>query len=203
MAAGSEELGANVELGGCGVEKKLWIVAIAAACLAVITVFFPYSFLSAYTAVSFSSDLPSLQKYKMEVAALREENVSRETEDRVQYTTDFILDMYEMDVAAANRVKVGKGDLDEMLNDVQRLRDRLLEFAFEEKLNYEANKYLYAALRSCLSAEDEILWIKSHSYYSRFILIEHLKELQSDLRKSFEMYANFYDGHYHYVDEVE
>ena len=185
-------------------KKSIGIGLLVVACVVVIaTVFFPYSIFSVYKSVSFTSELPTLQKYKMELAELKNEFAQTEGSDSVALNTDYIINIYEMDLVTANTVKMNKRDLDKVLESVKGLRNMLFQIAFDEEHSSESNKYLKAALGRCIKTEEHIEWIKSKPYSTRFQLSTDLEELQNDFRQSFEMYMRFYDAYYNYEEDVD
>lgn len=192
-------------------KKGLWFGIIAVLCLFVTTVFFPYSFFSVYRSISIHTELPILQDYKMKLYEFRKEYEEKKERDRkefytfdnVQYSTEFILDTYEMDIMTTSRSSISKRDLNEMLGRVRSLRNSLLHITFDEEHSSESKKYLFAALRWCLETEENIDWIKSKPFSTRSQLSTHLEDLQSDFRQSFEMYLRFYDAFYNYEEEIE
>lgn len=168
---------------------------------------FPYSVFSVYQSVSVRTELPILQEYKMKLYEFRkvdEENEGKNPKgfamDHVKYATKHILETYEMDMMTTSRSSIGKSDLNVLFDDVRILQDRLLSITFEEPHSSESRKYLYAALRSSQAAEEEIVRIKS-SPPSRFHMIHRLEEIQNDIRKSFDMYTEFYNAYYWYEGE--
>ncbi|MDW0117998.1 hypothetical protein QTL97_13720 [Sporosarcina thermotolerans] len=184
-------------------KRKVWGVSSAVLFIFLMTVLFPYSPLSVYQSVGFDADLPYLQDYKKKLHEFGQVHDGNTVEDwdRLNSDTDFILDLYEMDLMTSARVKVGKGDLDWMLVEVRTLRNTLLSIAFQEKHSSETRKYLEASVRWSLNAEEDILWLKDHPFYSRFLLITHLKNLQEDIKISFDMYRHFYEAYYRYDGE--
>ena len=99
----------------------------------------------------------------------------------VEFYTDFILDTYEMDLMTADRVKVSKRDLNEMLDSIRSLRNLILIIVFNEELSSESKNYLDLSLQRCLLIEENIVRIKSFPYYTRFQLITLIKNLQNDV----------------------
>lgn len=186
---------------GIGLFAVVWIV--------LATLFFPYSFFSVYKSVSVQTELPILQDYKMKLYEFKkvdEENegwdlLKDKRVDRVKFNTETILKTFEMDMMTTSRAKISKRDLNEMFDNVRSLRKTLLYINFNEELNYESKKYLDAALRWCLAAEDEIVRLKSSPYYTRFQLIDEIEVIQNDVRMSFDMYRQFYHAYYWYEGE--
>ncbi|MDN4606390.1 hypothetical protein [Sporosarcina highlanderae] len=184
-------------------KKKFLIMSSIALFIFLMTVLFPHSPLSAYQSVGFDADLPYLQDYKKKLHEFKQVHDGNTVKEwnRVNYDTDLILDLYGMDFMTSARVKVGKGDLNWMLVDVRMLRDRLLDIAFQEKHSSESRKYLEASVRKILKAEEDILWLKDQPFYSRFLLIKHLKNIQEDIKMSFDMYKHFYEAYDWYDGE--
>lgn len=189
-------------------KKSIWVGLLVVVGLLFAQVFFPYSVFSVYQSVSFSTELPILQDYKMKLYEFRkvdEENEGKDPEgytmDRVKYATKYILETYEMDMMTTSRSSISKGDLEYMLEDIGFLQDRLLDITFQEAHSSESRKYLYATLRYSQAAEEEIVRIISDPYYSRFHMIYRLEEIQEDIRKSFDMYTKFYNAYYSYEGE--
>ncbi|WP_262176129.1 hypothetical protein [Saccharococcus sp. Marseille-Q5394] len=187
--------------------KRWWMGLLVVVGLIFAQVFFPYSVFSVYQSVSVSTELPILQDYKMklyEFKKMDEENEGKDPEgysmDHVKYATKHILETYEMDMMTTSRSSIGKGDLNIILEDLRFLQDRVLSITFEEPHSSESRKYLYATLRWIQAAEEEIVRIKS-SPPSRFHLIHRLEEIQNDIRKSFDMYTEFYNAYYWYEGE--
>lgn len=190
-------------------KKRLWSGLIFIVLVCFVTLFFPYSPFSFYQSVSVSTELPILQDYKMKLYEFRkvyEENEGQKreefyTKDEVGYHTVYILQTYEMEMMTTSRSSISKGDLNIMFEDLRFLQDRLLDITFEEAHTSESRKYLDATLRWSRAAEEGILKIRSAPYYSRFHMIYRLEEIQDEIRKSFDMYTEFYNAYYWYEGE--
>lgn len=140
-----------------------------------------------------------------EFRKLYEENEGKDPEgfavDRVKSETGYILDMYEMDIMTTSRSRISKGNLNYMLDDIRFMQDRLLAITYEEKHSSESRKYLYATMRYSRAAEREIVRLISSSQQSRFHMKYRIEEIQSDIRKSLDMYTQFYNAYYWYEGE--
>lgn len=186
----------------------MWIGLVIVTGLLFAQVFFPYSAFSVYQSVSVSTELPILQDYKMKLYEFRkvdEENEGKDPEgfamDHVKYATPYILETYEMDIMTTSKSSISKSDLNYMLEDIGYLQDRILDITYEEKHSSESRKYLHATMRYSQAAEEEIVRLISSSQQSRFHMKYRFEEIQSDIRKSFDMYTKFYDAYYWYEGE--
>ncbi|WP_342537649.1 hypothetical protein MKY15_12065 [Sporosarcina sp. FSL K6-1540] len=176
--------------------RKRTLGLIVIICLVLMTLIFPYSFFSIYKPIAFKPDPIFFKDYRNELKELRNVNEQNESTGRVEFYTDFILDTYEMDLMTADRVKVSKRDLNEMLDSIRSLRNLILIIVFNEELSSESENYLDLSLQRCLLIEENIVRIKSFPYYTRFQLITLIKNLQNDVQMSFDMYTHFYEEYY-------
>lgn len=189
-------------------KKRLLTGFIVIAGICFMTLFFPYSPFSFYQSVSVSTELPILQDYKMKLYEFKkvdEENEGKDPEgftmDHVKSSTKYILETYEMDMMTTARARISKGDLNIIVEDLRFMQDRVLDITFKEAHSSESRKYLDATLRWSRAAEREIEEIKDSPFYSRFHMNYRLEEIQEDIRKSFDMYTEFYNAYYWYEGE--
>lgn len=176
--------------------KRVRIGLIVVLCLVAIKWIFPFSFLSVYKSVTFKQDLVYIKNYQNELQEFKKDHEQIEVWDRIRAHTEYVLDFYEMDLMAAEKVKITKRDLNEMLDQVKNIRNTLIHISFSEELSEESRMYLEQSIYECFFIEDSIREMLKPNMYTWFQVKTLIGNLQGRLGMGLDIYSHFYRMQY-------
>ncbi|RYG72225.1 hypothetical protein EU245_11070 [Lentibacillus lipolyticus] len=172
--------------------------------ISIMTWFYPFSPFSVNKSYSFTPKevLHNGKTYEEELSEFKaayEEDLKKDLEgDNYNPTVDrtqYVLPIFEQEwIIGTDSKSLDKDELDRMLFDVEQARETLLDLVSEGNYNKEEKGYLVDNIKSFLSLEESIRYIRDGKYFSRSELQTLFGNLRGDFRTGFEFYTTiFYD----------
>ncbi|WP_261131720.1 hypothetical protein [Bacillus sp. Marseille-Q3570] len=166
--------------------------------IAGITWFFPFSQLSIYKSFTYNPDPVVVEQYKDDLNRFKSKynknsrNQNDLTNERIQY----IIEMYEEDSFLSDeRSKITKHRLDSLLFEIVETRELLIELAFKESYERNADDFLRLLLEDTLALEEQIQNLIYSNSNSRFTLERQYSNLYMGFNRNLDLLASFYDDY--------
>lgn len=165
------------------------------------TWFYPYSFISIHKNYSFTPDpvvvdgyVKDLNEFKSSYEKDLDELTTGRNNDLTTDRTRYLLPLFEQDwLISKESVKMGVGDLGNILFEVKNARETLLGLLTQEDYTQEQRLYLVNSIEILLLLEEDIVDIKTGKAESRKTLKTQISNLRVRFMSNFRMYESFYE----------
>ncbi|QDP41606.1 hypothetical protein [Radiobacillus deserti] len=174
----------------------IWVFSVL-----IITLVYPYSFVSVHKSYTFTPDPVVVEQYVNDLEEFKSsykkdlDELTRPSNDDVTMDrTQFLLPLFAQDwLVSKQPVKMSVDDLETILFEVKNARNSLLELMAKKDYTQEQRQYLVDSIDHLLSLEEEIDRIKNGGFVSRKTLNVQFVNLHGSFLSNFMIFKIFYD----------
>lgn len=155
---------------------------------------YPFSYISLNQSINYQTDKKLVQKYETSIERLEKLSSSSSSSKLIKNRTQYILDNFNQKLFTdADGVRIKRAELEQLLADVQEIRNLLIELAFREDYSDLGDSYLQNAIQQSINLEYKILNLISNRFYSKRQIEISIHNIQEEFRSTLGLYNSFFE----------